>query len=68
MERQMKKWDDANLKMDRILAIHRRRGMLTDETEESEALQYIIPHHVKFRIVADLVKAMATVSEFLQGK
>lgn len=54
----MKKWDDANFKMDKILAIHRRRGMLTDETEETEALRYIIPHHVKFRIVADLVKAM----------
>lgn len=58
MERQMKKWDDANQKMERILAIHRRRGMLTDETAETEALQYVVPHHVKFRIVADLVKAM----------
>jgi hypothetical protein len=58
MERQMKKWEAANWKMEKILSVHRRRGMLTDETAESEALQYVIPSHVKFRIVADLVKAM----------
>ena len=58
MERQMKKWDAANYKMEKILQIHRRRGVITDETADTEALQYVIPHAIKFRIVADLVKAM----------
>lgn len=57
MDKQMKKWDDANFKMERILSIHRRRGLLTDETPESEAIPYLIPSQIKFRIVADLVKA-----------
>jgi NADH dehydrogenase/NADH:ubiquinone oxidoreductase subunit G len=54
----MKKWETANGKMERILSIHRRRGMIHDETAESEALQYVIPAHVKFLIVADLVRAL----------